>query len=213
MILDLQQLRSKYACDFRGVIHVGANEAEEYDTYKHMGMSPITFFDPIAYNCDMIRNKTGADPTVTVHECALGAQAGEHTFYVANNRASSSLLKPALHMQQYPGITFSECTATVKTLDSFNFSDAYNFLNMDVQGFELQVLQGGMHTLRHMQYILLEINTVEMYEQCVQFDQLQQFLQQHHFEFKEMDTAMGAGNWGDAFFVRTQVASESGTHK
>jgi FkbM family methyltransferase len=208
MILDLQQLQSKYACNFRGVIHVGANEAEEYAQYKAMGMTPITFFDPIAYNCDMIRHKVASDPTVTVHECALGDTAGTHTFYVANNRASSSLLKPAVHVQQYPGITFSECTTQVKTLDSFNFSDAYNFLNMDVQGFELQVLQGGMQTLRHMQYILLEINTVEMYEHCVQFDQLQQFLLQHHFEFKEMDTAMGAGNWGDAFFVRKQVAPQ-----
>lgn len=201
-MLNLEYLNSKYNCTFKGVIHIGANEAEEYFDYKKLNISPIVFFEPIDYNIQQIINKTGDDSDVKIFPYGLGSKEEIKTFYIANNRASSSCLKPKEHLEQYPGITFSESKVEIKTLDSFNFTDAYNFLNIDVQGFELEVLKGGLNTLKHIHYIILEVNNVEMYEGCSLFEEIKTFLNQEGFQFKEADFQMGENNWGDAFFIK-----------
>jgi len=187
---------------FKGVIHIGANEAEEYNEYKSLDISPIVFFEPIEYNVQQIVNKTKLDSDVTIYPFGLGSKEETKTFYQSNNRASSSCLKPKIHLDQYPGIRFDESKIEIKTLDSFNFGPQFNFLNIDVQGYELEVLKGGLNTLEHIQYILLEVNNVEMYEGCTLFEPLKEFLNEHDFRYKEADFKMGEDNWGDAFFIK-----------
>ena len=63
-----------------------------------------------------------------------------------NQSQSSSILEPDIHVQQYPHIKFNEkITVDITTLDSFmstieNKND-FNFINIDVQGYELEVFK------------------------------------------------------------------------
>ena len=41
---------------------------------------------------------------------------------------------------------------------------SYNFLNMDVQGYELEVLKGGTTTLEKIEYVMTEVNRAEVYK-------------------------------------------------
>ncbi len=78
----------------------------------------------------------------------------------------------------------------------------YNFLNMDTQGYELKILQGGAETLKAIDYVYSEVNRDEIYEGNARIEQLDAFL--HEFQRVETFWCNGgvSGTWGDAFWIR-----------
>lgn len=76
----------------------------------------------------------------------------------------------------------------------------YNFISIDVQGYELEVFKGGEKTLRHIEYIMAEINRDELYENCARVEQLVEFLAPYGFELVE--EAWAGGSWGDGLFIK-----------
>ena len=120
---------------------------------------------------------------------------------------SSSLLKPSLHTKQYPHIVFNgNETVQVTTLDNFmkdkNLND-FNLINIDVQGYELEVFKGSMETLNNIDYIIAEVNRDELYENCARVDELDSFLRDFGFERKE--TSWAGQTWGDAFYIKSDT--------
>jgi hypothetical protein len=120
----------------------------------------------------------------------------------ANSGQSSSILNPVLHLTQYPHIKF-ESTEEVemKRLDDLgmNLSD-FNFINIDVQGYELEVFKGAEKTLHNIDYIMSEINRDEVYQNCARIEQLIDFLSPYGFELVEQ--TWDGGTWGDGFFIK-----------
>jgi hypothetical protein len=117
-----------------------------------------------------------------------------------NEGQSNSLLKPLLHTKQYPQIVFNETEEVqVYPLDSFQI-EGCNFLNIDVQGFELEVLKGSKKTLRGVNYIYSEVNRAETYENCAQIGDMDEFLLFNGF--KRVETIWSGGIWGDALWIR-----------
>ena len=52
-------------------------------------------------------------------------------------------------------------------LDTFlNEKDLYNFINIDVQGYELEVFKGSVEFLKTIDYIMTEVNRDELYKNC-----------------------------------------------
>jgi len=89
----------------------------------------------------------------------------------------------------------------MKRLDDIVFDRTkFNFINMDVQGYELNVLKGSEKTLNSIRYIMTEVNKVELYENCVLFDELKLFLS--HYGFIDVDIKWYDDLWGDAFFIK-----------
>jgi hypothetical protein len=76
----------------------------------------------------------------------------------------------------------------------------YNFINMDVQGYELEVMRGAMNTLDKIDYIISEVNKEELYENCVRVDRLDNFLSK--FGFKRVETNWEGVTWGDALYIK-----------
>jgi len=56
-------------------------------------------------------------------------------------------------------------------------------LKLDVQGYELQALQGCLSLLASFKYIYCECSFIELYEGQVLADQVVQFLSNHKFRF------------------------------
>lgn len=130
-----------------------------------------------------------------------GQKIKKKDFYVSSNKQSSSFLEPKKHLEKHPEVTFGEKRLLeIKTLDSFNIEDC-NFMNIDVQGFELEVLKGSEKTLNFVQTIYTEINTVELYDNCVLLPDLDKWLKQRGFFRKEIIMADNCG-WGDAFYLK-----------
>lgn len=176
-----------------GVIHVGGHIGEEIPSYLKY-TNNIHIFEPIKECFDKIPYN------VKKYNCALGDKESILTLNVANNHQSSSLLKPKKHLEQHPNVLFvDEIQVPVKTLDSFNINDC-NFLNMDVQGYELHVLKGAKKTLENIKLIYTEINMDELYEGNCMIDDLDAWLTTYSFRrVWEFDTGH---KWGDALYVR-----------
>jgi hypothetical protein len=126
---------------------------------------------------------------------------GEVDMYVetANQGQSSSVLEPGTHLDTYPQITFdNKVKVKIDRLDNFDFSDC-NVLNIDVQGYELEVLKGATETLKHIDMILTEVNTGEVYKGCAKMEELDNYLR----GFKRVyEHIFGNINYGDAIYIR-----------
>jgi len=87
------------------------------------------------------------------------------------------------------------------TLDSFFDKETnYNFINIDVQGYELEVFKGGKKTLESIDYIMTEVNRDEVYKNCPRIEELDTYLSTYGFE--RVETTWDGGTWGDAFYIK-----------
>ncbi len=206
MLLDLDQLIEKYKMDIRGIYHVGAHHGQEYEVYKKYGIKNIIFFEPVYRTFKILEARLYGEP-VTLVNAALSNQKGRAKMFLEkqNEGQSSSLLKSKLHSDFYPHITFEEETEVdVLTLDEYMKGaevDKYNFLSLDTQGSELMVLQGAREVLNHVDYIMTEVNSAELYEGCAQIEQLDEFLKPYGFERVETYWVPGK-YWGDSFYIK-----------
>jgi hypothetical protein len=76
----------------------------------------------------------------------------------------------------------------------------YNFLNIDVQGTELNVLKSLGDQLGKLDYIYLEVNDLEVYKKCALLPEIDSYLST--VEFIRIKTHMTKGHWGDAFYIK-----------
>ena len=202
MLLNYFDLKKKYNLNIKGVIHVGAHFGEEYtDFYRPDGIKDLVFFEPLPTSFQVLKQNVGKNG-ILINK-ALGSAPGMLEMYVetANKGQSSSLLKPKVHLERYPHIQFPhKVKVEVSTLDQeIPDPSKYNFINIDVQGYELEVFKGGTKVLPHIQYINSEVNRAELYENCVQVEELDAFLKT--FGFERVETHW-EGNWGDAFYLK-----------
>jgi FkbM family methyltransferase len=189
--------------DVRGVIQVGANQGQEIVTFFDVfGAEKVIAFEPLEEMLARIPDREN----LIKSSMALGSSTGIYGFYVANNDGqSSSFLTPKEHLQEHPWVGFtSERRILMTTLDQW-FEDSgckkedYNFLSIDVQGFELQVLIGARKTLAYIDYIMCEVNCKELYEGCAMIEQIDEYL----FDFTRVKTEWCDNHgWGDALYVR-----------
>lgn len=201
-------LKKKWNIVPKGIIHVGAHLGEELETYfKDTDVRDIVFFEASLSTYNNLKRYLDTAPkpshlnSLNAFPVGLGAEEKEVEFHVASNGQSSSILAPKIHSIQYPGITFNQVEKiSIKTLDSFNLT-GYNYLHMDVQGYELEVLRGATNTLKEVKYIYTEVNSALLYENCVLVEDLDKFLA--NLGFKREDTDWGSQlTWGDALYIK-----------
>lgn len=204
MILNLSELYRKYNMNITGVIHVGAHFGEEQSAYKSLGIQKISYFEPVGKTFKKLKERIGGG--ANLFNLALGNENKEIEMYVeeADAYGCSSVLKPS---DNYKNVKFNYGEIVqMKRLDDveFDFND-YNFMNIDVQGYELEVLKGSVKTLKHIDYIMCEINkfTLEKpleYINCVQISDLVEFLSSCGFKLVEQNWA--GISWGDGLFIK-----------
>jgi FkbM family methyltransferase len=200
----------KYKINPIGVVHIGAHFGGEITTYNELGTKNIVFVEPLSSTFQkLVENvnklNTDSECNIIFLNKALGNKIGFEEMYVetVNLGQSSSLLKPEFHLQQYPGITFPyRETVEVSTLNSElkNIKGEFNILNIDVQGYELEVLKGSTDILDKIDIINAEVNRVHMYENCPLINEIDEFLSQ--FDFVKVDENWMGHYWGDAIYVK-----------
>jgi FkbM family methyltransferase len=202
MLKPLPQLISEYNLNMRGVIHVGGHRGQEYQYYKEANIPNIIFVEPLSNNMDVLKKVVGEE--CVLFQTALGNQVGTVEMYIeeANQGQSSSILEPQLHLQQYPNIEFLYMhDVPITKLDLLEFDrNKFNMINIDVQGFELEVFRGGTQTLETIDYIYSEVNREELYAGCARVEQLDLYLGE--FKFERIGTWWEGVTWGDALYVK-----------
>ena len=206
MIFSIAKINKAFP--ITGAIHVGAFAGEELGHYRSLGLTNTVMFEPQKNLYDRLLPKMILDEKI--HNVALGSSCGTMDMYISHREggiemgsgASSSLLKPKVHLQEHPEVTFPEVQKVeVKTLDEY-YDENYNFLNIDVQGYELEVLKGGVKTLNNIQVMVVEVNRDEVYEGCPQLEDITEFLSP--LGFTMVDIAWQSKSWGDAIYAKTK---------
>jgi FkbM family methyltransferase len=204
MLLNLKELVKDQNLKLRGVLHIGAHFGEENEIYDEMSIPNRFFFEPLPQNYEVLMTRIQGWPSLQV---ALGNQKQEVTMFVdrVNNAMSSSVLKPMKHLEQYPHIEFNDrCVVQMVRLDDVPFDRSlYNFINIDIQGYELEALKGARQTLQSVDYILTEVNNAELYEDCARIEVLSRFLRKYGFDLVIVNWF--GQTWGDAFYVKRSL--------
>jgi len=198
-----------------GIIHVGAHYGTEFREYLDNGVNIIHAFEPVKETLKVLKeNVKKLKAKIKIYPFALGSKKIEKKaiFLSENNELqSSSLLKPKLHLIQHPNITFKKKEIVkVNTLDNLNIKDS-NYISIDVQGFELEVLKGSKKTLKNIDYINCEVNTGETYSNNPLIVDIDKYLKKYNF--KRVETFFPTykkyffsskiiHSWGDALYIK-----------
>ena len=214
MLLNIDNLVSEHNMDIRGVIHIGAHYGDEYEKFRSLGVKNFLFFEPNPTTFKKLEEHIASCDTegvnITMVNVALGHRDIEDaTMYVetANKGMSCSLMKPKKHVDLYPNITFDSTIEVQQTfLDKYfyesdlDISD-FNMINIDVQGYELEVFKGAVGVLSDIDYVMTEVNLDELYEGCPMLGDLDEFLG-NIYCFERVAQRIIHDAWGDALYVK-----------
>jgi FkbM family methyltransferase len=205
MLLDIKELVNKYNLKIKGVIIIGAFYGlQEERVFSELGVKNLAFFEPSEFSYPVLRNNfTGKYP---IYQVALGNENKKVILHSEkdNGGMSSSILNPKKHLEYYPYIHFPkelDFEVEMKRLDEYSFGPEYNTLDIDVQGFELEVLKGGVETLKHIDYVYIEVNREELYEGCPMVEDIDRFLS----DFVRVETHWVVQGFGDSLYVRRSL--------
>lgn len=176
--LTAARIATLVVADAPVLLEIGCNDGR--DTEQFLAAMPgarIHCFEPDARAAARFTARLGHDQRVSLHRFALGADTGEATFHVSSGSKpgyehdwdlSGSIRRPKNHLAEHEWISFSETTTVpVLRLDDWCETagvDRIDFIWMDVQGAERDVIEGGQRALSRTRYLYTEYSNDEMYE-------------------------------------------------
>lgn len=203
MLISVGELVDAWSIQPTGVIHIGAHMAEESASYQTHNWGPVTWIEANPNLIDALRFAVPIEDTVI---CAALWDQNDLTmdFNIASNGESSSLLAPAEHLSDFPAIHFDQIVSLrTKRLDAI-ISKIPNFINLDVQGAELKVLEGLGELIHQLDFVYTEFNDTELYVDCARLSDLECFLKTHGFR-RICLRRSGLDNFGDALYARNEL--------
>jgi FkbM family methyltransferase len=154
------------------VFDVGANQGQFACGLRRAGYSGrIVSFEPLPDAHAILSSTAARDADWLVHPpTAIGDFDGEIAINVAGNSVSSSVLPmldahaQAARSSVYVAALKVPITRLDTVLQRYLGANDRAFMKIDTQGFEKQVLDGAVETLRHMRGVHCEMSIIELYE-------------------------------------------------
>jgi FkbM family methyltransferase len=176
------------------LIDVGANAGQYARGVRKQGYpGRIISFEPLPEAFGSLARAAERDSAWDCYQCALGPTDSVATLNVASNSVSSSLL-PMLkrHIDAAPWSGYCQSVdVEVHPLDSFverlRIPQHHVYLKLDVQGYELQVLEGAVGTLEFVDLLELELSLVPLYEGQLLFWETVGLMKQQCFELVSVE--------------------------
>jgi FkbM family methyltransferase len=154
--------------DVRTVLDVGANRGQFSLLAQCLyPAATIYAFEPLRRPAERFRALFANQANVHLFQVAIGEAVGETKMFVANDHhASSSILKAHKQLQIFGTRETGEEAVRVGRLNDFLPLDRIRppcLLKVDVQGYELQVINGCREALPLVDYLYVECCYVELY--------------------------------------------------
>jgi FkbM family methyltransferase len=170
-----------------GIIDVGANRGQ-FTLACRLAKSGVSVvaFEPIPFEAATFRRIHGQCADVRLVESALGETAGTATLHLSHSADSSSLLpigerQSALFRGTSEVGTLNVPVQRLDDLGAYWSGRHQQLLKLDVQGFELNVLKGGVDTLRSCAFVYAECSEVPLYDGQALRPEVSAFLSVHGF--------------------------------
>lgn len=200
MEIPLSELVQEHGVRPRGVIHVGAHEAQELESYEAHQIPRVIWIEANPAIYQNLLKRIEPFPHHRAFQFAAHEEDDEWVdLNIMSYTMSSSILSPKRHLELYPwNVVTEKVKVPTKSLSRFfqeeNIPlDGFNFLNMDIQGAELLALKGVRNHLNHFEYIYLEVNDDELFEGCGRTHEVDQFL--GSYGFRRSVTRMRGDGW------------------
>ena len=154
----------------------------------------VCCIEPNARMLPYLKAVAAKHQSVTVKPLALGSASKEATLHVTANDLSSSLNELNLEELKQTGAEFQaqlreeqQIRVRVSTLDE-EFKDCPGVLliKLDTQGTEIEILRGGVETLKKTRFILTEMNNHLLYKNTCQYYEVDEFLRSRSFKLADI---------------------------
>ena len=185
----------------KGIIHVGMWDFVEYGCYtKLVGNNVIGIeANPQVYK-DMAKPVADKWGFKCFNEFLSDKDKEVRDFYFAGEGSSLYKGQP----QWNKNVSIKVQTKTLATVIEENEIDmnGYDFLNIDAEGAEFDVLKGFEKYLDYINVIDLETSYDDRHRSGADHNTIVQWLGERGFELKEMSSSYQSQNWGDSVFAR-----------
>lgn len=206
--MDLQllskYLKSKYGINVNGVLHIGAHTGEEREEYHHIGC-PVVWIEGDPDTFSALQKNIADYPNQLALYCLCSAKSGDHVIFhrASNGGHSSSVLPPDEKMLSLWNISVADAVELkTERLDEYLVRNEIdlgkiNFVNIDVQGYELPALRGLSDLLTHFDVVVSELNWTETYKGTTRPVDLETYLMEFGFcrAFLSVGYPQGYGIW------------------
>lgn len=185
-----------------------ANGANTLEMAEFWPSCKIYAFEPVPGARKLLENATKVySNRVLIFEEALGEASGRFQMWVSGSGGgdsqSSSLLKPSSIGKEYSFVQFkSEIEVSVTTIDEWALQNSVkrlDFLWLDMQGYEISALKGGLGLLKGISAIHMEVNNLPLYEGAPLTDEVMDFMHAEGF-YPRIDATFRVG--GNILFTR-----------
>lgn len=197
----------------RTVVDIGANRGQFSLAARRWAPGVKVFaFEPLSGPAAVFRKVFAGDARVRLFQAAIGPQAGEAVIHVSAADDSSSLLPiSGLQERLFPG-TGEAATEKIRVGRLGDFVSAEDIeapalLKLDVQGFELEALQGCEDLLDRFAHVYVECSFVELYTGQALADEVIAWLRERGFRLSGVYNlgydGRGQAVQGDFLFIST----------
>jgi FkbM family methyltransferase len=215
MFLSEKELRLVWSIQPTKILHVGAHTGEEHSVYTKLNAVKTIWVEAQPGLSENLSKYYQEDISQEVICAAVWSSNNVvMELNISNNAESSSLLEMKLHSELYPKISqISSIKIRTRTLDSIiSADDVIDFINIDIQGAELEALKGAPRILEQVKWLYLEVNELELYEDCPLISDIDEFLELQGFKRVVKRMWLNHG-WGDALYIRNDLVAKMNFQK
>lgn len=195
------------------LVHIGAHLVEEAEIYSDPRISLVTWIEADSQLMVAAESKLAGFTNQSIYNAAIYKSSGQNmTFYTAsNNGMSSSLKKFDRHKGFFPNVGVqNRVTVVTQTLDDFfkkNFANGpqASVLVFDIQGAELEALEGSSEVLKNVEIVVSEVSRYSLYKDQGLFVDIDGFLESSDFKCVSLiyDPEF---EYGDAIWIKRSLS-------
>ncbi len=198
----------KYIPSNAVIIDCGAHTGgDSLEMSRLFPAATIHAFEPVPDVYKLLEQYTSRVPNIKRYKLALSDKESTAFMFVSSGQsdASSSLLTPHAHLDDHPDVLF-ENKIEVKTITLDDWARKNNithvdFLWLDMQGFEYQMLQASSQILPTVKAIHTEVSMKETYKGCKLYPEIRSWLENKGF-YVHTEAIPQNSDMGNVLFVR-----------
>ena len=209
MLIPFETIIKKYNMNINGILHIGAHNCEELDSYNNYGLKNNQIIW-VEANPELVKNNLTIDKSRIIKNfICCDEDSGTKILNISNNGQSSSIFELGTHKNSYPSIKYTDLVEVknnrIDTMYSkenipTNFA---NFVNIDIQGAELLALKGMGDLLHYFEYAYVEVNRDYVYKDGALINEIDEYLSKYNF--KRIETNWTNEKWGEALYIKNNL--------
>jgi FkbM family methyltransferase len=168
---------------FDRIIDVGSNEGQFAFMARYCWPdAQIDCFEPDPCAFEKLKDNHKNDNKISIYPFALGDREEHLDLYVNENSVQNSFLVEKRHR------VGKIISVPVKTLDALyaRLDSQKTLLKIDVQGYELQVLKGFQTNINVVDYLLVEISLMDIFEAGSSLDEAWHIIKELGFSYSRI---------------------------